>query len=64
MGDWIDYDVFVHSEPSPGRTYYRFKVRVTAEGSEEAKERAIGKLARGDFKDYGRAWVVERVVAR
>jgi hypothetical protein len=64
-GDWIKYDVYLHSKPSPAWTFYEGKVTVMAEGIEEAKERAVGQLARGSFKDRGRdAWVIERVVSR
>lgn len=65
MDDLSRFEVYLHSKPSPGRTFYQGKVSVFAEDSDDAKNRAVHDLAKGNFRDYGLdAWVIEKVISR
>jgi hypothetical protein len=62
MDSWLRFKVRLHSKPSPAWTFYDGTVTVWAEDSERAKERALGELRRGAFRDRSKgSWVVDKV---
>ena len=56
------YRIQLHSEPSPGWTFYDGHVDVTAESTADAIDNALDKLKRGAFRDRPRnSWRVDNV---
>ena len=56
------FRVFMHSSPGIGWEFYRGKVDVFADDTEQAIDRAKQELKRGAFPDRpSSSWIVERV---